>query len=99
VGSGNIVHNLRLWGSRDPRLMESWVRFNDKVKDRTVAGDTTAVADYMTLDPDAALAVPTPEHYFPLVYALAVRAPGETVTFFNDDGPGGIFMTSAVIGA
>jgi len=99
VGSGNIVHNLRLWGSRDPRLMESWVRFNDKVKDRVVAGDTAAVADYMTLDPDAALAVPTPEHYFPLVYALAVRTPGETVTFFNDDGPGGIFMTSAVIGA
>jgi 4,5-DOPA dioxygenase extradiol len=99
VGSGNIVHNLRLWGSRDPRLMESWVRFNDKVKALTVAGDTAAVADYMALDPDAALAVPTPEHYFPLVYALAVRTPGETVTFFNDDGPGGIFMTSAVIGA
>ncbi len=47
--------------------------------------------------PDAALAVPTPEHYFPLVYALAVRDAGEKVTFFNDEGPDAIFMTSAVI--
>jgi 4,5-DOPA dioxygenase extradiol len=99
VGSGNIVHNLRLWGSRDPRLMDSWVRFNNKVKDRAAAGDHAAVADYQSLDPEAALAVPTPEHYYPLVYALGVRAPGESLSFFNDDGPGGIFMTSAIIGA
>jgi 4,5-DOPA dioxygenase extradiol len=98
VGSGNIVHNLRLWGTRDPRVMEAWVRFNDKVKDRAAAGDHAAVADYQSLDPDAALAVPTPEHYYPLVYALGVRAPGEKLTFFNDDGPDAIFMTSAVIG-
>lgn len=98
VGSGNIVHNLRLWGSRDPRLMESWVRFNNKVKRLSAAGENAAVADYQGLDPDAALAVPTPEHYFPLVYALAVREPGEKVTFFNDAGPDAIFMTSAAIG-
>jgi 4,5-DOPA dioxygenase extradiol len=98
VGSGNIVHNLRLWGTRDARIMDSWVRFNTKVKDRAAAGDTAAVADYLALDPDAALAVPTPEHYFPLVYALAVRDAGEKVTFFNDGGPDAIFMTSAIIG-
>lgn len=98
VGSGNIVHNLRLWGTRDARVMDSWVRFNTKVKDRAAAGDTAAVADYLALDPDAALAVPTPEHYYPLVYALAVRAPGEKVIFFNDAGPDAIFMTSALIG-
>lgn len=98
VGSGNIVHNLRLWGSRDPRLMESWVRFNNDVKRRAALGEHAALADYMSLDPDAALAVPTPEHYLPLLYALAVQEPGEKVGFFNDDGPGGIFMTSATIG-
>jgi 4,5-DOPA dioxygenase extradiol len=97
VGSGNIVHNLRLWGTRDPRIMDAWVRFNTKVKERAAAGDTAAVADYLALDPDAALAVPTPEHYYPLVYALAVREAGEKVTFFNDAGPDAIFMTSAVI--
>ena len=98
VGSGNIVHNLRLWGSRDERLMASWVRFNTTVKQRIAAGDHGALADYMDLDPDAALAVPTPEHYLPLLYTLAVQAPHEAVTFFNDDGPGGIFMTSAAMG-
>ena len=98
VGSGNIVHNLRLWNSRDPRLMESWLRFNNDVKGRAALGEHPALADYMSLDPDAALAVPTPEHYLPLLYALAVQEPGEKVGFFNDDGPGGIFMTSATIG-
>jgi 4,5-DOPA dioxygenase extradiol len=78
--------------------MESWVRFNDKVKARASAGDHAAVADYMALDPDAALAVPTPEHYYPLLYALGVRSPAENITYFNDSGPGGLFMTSAVVG-
>lgn len=98
VGSGNIVHNLRLWGTRDSRVTESWVRFNDTVKARIAANDPAAVADYLKLDPDAALAVPTPEHYFPLVYVLGVQAPGETPVFFNEIGPDGIFMTSVGVG-
>ena len=98
VGSGNIVHNLRPWGTRDTRVMDSWVRFNTEVKRRITSGDHMAVADYLRLDPEAALAVPTPEHYFPLVYVLAVQDPGEKITFFNDEGPDAIFMTSAAVG-
>jgi len=98
LGSGNIVHNLRLWGSRDERQLASWIRFKDEVKRRIVAGDHGALADYMSLDPEAALSVPTPEHYLPLLYILAVQTSGEKVAFFNDDGPGGILMTSVLVG-
>ena len=98
LGTGNIVHNLRLWGSRDERALTTTTRFKDEVKRRIIARDHAALADYAKLDPEAALSVPTPEHYLPLLYILAVQGPGEKVTFFNDDGPGGIAMTSILVG-
>jgi len=98
VGSGNIVHNLRLWGSRDARLMPVWARFDAAVKQRIDAEDYAAAANYMDLDPEAALAVPTPEHYLPMLYPLGVRQPGEPVRFFNDEESGPITMISFVVG-
>jgi 4,5-DOPA dioxygenase extradiol len=46
------------------------------------------------------LAIPTPEHYLPLLYALALKREGEEITFFNDKPVGGsITMTSIKINA
>jgi 4,5-DOPA dioxygenase extradiol len=98
LGSGNIVHNLRYWRSPDARLTTSWTRFHERVKQAILAGDDAAVADYMSLDPEAALSVPTPEHYLPLLYILALRKPGENLELFNEQEGGAIFMTSVVLG-
>ena len=73
-------------------------RFNAEVKRRIAARDHGALSDYGRLDAEAALPVPTPEHYLPLLYALGVQAPDEEAVIFNDDGRGAIFMTSVLIG-
>lgn len=98
LGTGNVVHNLRYWRSHDPRLDAVWARFNAAVKDRIMAGEHDALADYVTLAPQAALSVPSPEHYLPLLYVLAVQAPGEPVEIFNDTEGGAIQMTSVLVG-
>ncbi len=97
LGSGNIVHNLRLY---DPRATEgaAWaVQFNDAVKDRVLAGDDEAVIDWKTL-PGAALAVPEAEHFLPLLYVLGARRPGETVEILTDEVTGSLSMTSVLVG-
>ena len=47
--------------------------------------------------PDAKLAVPTPEHFLPLLYVLAVGRNGDKVTVFNDTVTSAISMTSLLI--
>jgi len=98
VGSGNIVHNLRMIDFRRQDGLDWAARFNDAVKARILAGDNDALAGYETLGPEARLAVPTPEHFLPLLYVLAQHRPGDTVSFFNDKlVMGSISMTSVEI--
>jgi 4,5-DOPA dioxygenase extradiol len=74
------------------------VRFNEEVKERIRARDHAALVRYESLGPDARLAVPTPEHYLPLLYALALQGEGDEVAFFNDETVlGSISMTSLTI--
>jgi 4,5-DOPA dioxygenase extradiol len=54
--------------------------------------------DHKNLSADAALAVPTSEHYLPLLYMLALARPGEPISFFNDQVTSSISMTSVAIG-
>ena len=54
---------------------------------------------YETLGPDALLAVPTPEHYLPLLYVLGLQREGDAVEFINEDVVGPISMRSVLIGA
>jgi len=98
LGSGNLVHNLRYWRSHEPQMAASWTRFNDAVKRHIAAGNHAAVAAYTKLDAEALLSVPSPEHYLPLLYVLAVQGADETVEIFNDTDGGAIFMTSVQIG-
>jgi 4,5-DOPA dioxygenase extradiol len=88
LGSGNVVHNLGRMDWNRPDAAHDWAaRFNTIVKDALLAGDLAALASWAFPDetmPDARLAVPTPEHYLPLLYIAALRDAGEPLSFFND---------------
>lgn len=98
LASGNAVHNLRLLDYRDPRPPE-WARAADaEIRSRIRAGDHAALIDYAGLGPEVCRGIPTPEHYLPLLYAVALQEPGEPLRFFNEAVWGTISMTSLVIG-
>jgi len=98
LGSGNVVHNLRYWRDHDAQQAASFAGFNEEAKRRIVAGDHPALVNWASLTSDAALSVPSDEHYLPLLYVLAQQQPGDDVTIFNDANTGAIAMTSVLIG-
>lgn len=96
LGSGNIVHNLRqIGGSGTP----DWATdFDAAVANAIERNDLQALADYGAL-PGASLAVPTPEHYWPLLYALGTRHADDSLQFFTERFDlGSISMRSVRIG-
>jgi 4,5-DOPA dioxygenase extradiol len=97
LGSGNIVHNLRLFDRGATAPAPGAKAFDDAVAERIVAGDHAALVDYRRL-PEAALAVPENEHYLPLLYVLATKADGEPVSFFNRQVSSTMSMTSLAVG-
>jgi 4,5-DOPA dioxygenase extradiol len=73
MGSGNIVHNLRIMDRSMVGQGPEWAgRFDDMVQRYVREGDDQALVDY-DRHPDSELAIPTPDHYLPLLYALGVR--------------------------
>lgn len=98
VASGDIVHNLRLFDFRDATPLPWASRFRDRVNALILEGDLPALADWPALGDDAALSIPTPEHYLPVLYALALARDGDALQFFNDDVIGSLSMTSLIIG-
>ena len=97
MASGNIVHNLRQFDFRDPTPLAWASRCDAEIRAHVVAGRHDALMVYPTHD-EGRLAVPTPEHYLPLLYAIALQQPGERVEFFNAKVQGSISMTSVLIG-
>jgi len=100
IASGNVVHNLgRIRWSDDAPPYDWAVRFNERVRGQLAAGDLTPLIDYRALGEDARLSVPTPEHYLPLLYLLALHQPGETLTLPVDGIEyGSIGMMSVAVG-
>jgi 4,5-DOPA dioxygenase extradiol len=97
LGSGNIVHNLRFF--RGGASHYDWARdFNEAVKAKVAARDHYALFDYASLSPGAALAVPTAEHYLPLLYVLAAQGETERPEILTDEVLGSIAMTSVAVG-
>jgi len=89
LGSGNVVHNLRVikWGS-DAEPYPWATDFNDRLRSALAGGDHQAAIDYQRFE-SAALSVPTPEHYLPLLYVLGAAAGREnrpTSIQFPTDG-------------
>ena len=93
IGSGNMVHNLRMvaWDKlNDKEYAYDWAtKMNDKFKDLIQKGNHNPLINYSTLGKDALLAIPTPEHYLPLMYTLGVKGNKDNVSFFNDKAVGG----------
>lgn len=100
LGSGNMIHNLGIIDVRR-RDGDDWaVRLDRTLRERILARDHAALVDYPSLDPAAALAIPTPEHYLPLLYVLALQRDDEPAALFNAETlMGSISMTSVAIGA
>ena len=98
VGSGNLVHNLHAyaWGRHAPQPFDWAVRFEAEARRLMLAGDVAPLIDYESLGRDAVLGVPTPEHYLPLLYVLAMRQPGEPVAFPVEGVDGGSISMLAV---
>lgn len=98
LGSGNMVHNLGLLGWSD--MAFDWAEaFDLKLKALIEARDHAALVNYPQLGPDAQRAIPTNEHYLPLLYALALRGADEPLRFFADKVTlGSISMRSFQIG-
>jgi 4,5-DOPA dioxygenase extradiol len=98
VGSGNLVHNLHLyaWGRRVQEPFDWAIRFERRARDLMLAGDDQPLIEYESLGQDAALAIPTPDHYLPLLYVLAARQPGERIAFPIEGIDGGSISMLAV---
>src|SRR6267378_4445979 len=91
LGSGDVVHNLHTyaWG-RHPVEPYDWaLRFEQVIRTAIEEGDLETVVGYEELGRDAALAAPTPEHFLPLVYALAQGRREEPVTYPVEGFDGG----------
>ena len=99
LGSGNIVHNLRLFSFHDPQPLPWATECDATLRRRILAREHDLLKDYDTLGPNAHLAVPTPEHYLPLLYALALQEDAEPASIFNDRVISALSMTSLLIGA
>ena len=100
LGSGDWVHNLRLAIRAQSAEPFDWAeRFNETVKTLIKAGNHAPLIDWMSLGLDAQLAIPTDEHYLPLLYVLGAQGQDDEVTFFNDAIElGAISMTGVMIG-
>ena len=101
VGSGNLVHNLHAyaWGRPQVTPLDWALRFEERARELLLAGDHGPLVGYETLGRDAALSVPTPDHYLPLLYVIAQQSGGEHVSFPVEGFDGGsISMLSVKIG-
>lgn len=101
AGSGNLVHNLHAygWGRRQIKPFDWAVRFEERAREGLMAFNHDPLIAYETLGPDAALSVPTPDHYLPLLYVIAQQREGEQVSFPVEGFDGGsVSMLSVKIG-
>ena len=103
IGSGNIVHNLKAisWEHIDQiGAGYDWAyAFRDHINHAITTQNNDELVHYEQFGEGAALSVPTPDHYLPLLYVMALREPDEKVAFFNDHLiAGSLSMTSVLVG-
>ena len=99
IGSGNMIHNLGMiaWDKLEqPGYGYDWaIEMHELFRKKITDGDHNALINYESLGKSARLAIPTPDHYYPLMYVLGLQEKKETPTFFNDRLVGGsLNMTS-----
>jgi 4,5-DOPA dioxygenase extradiol len=101
MGSGNIVHNLELTIRTGKAQPYAWAeRFDALVRAKLLDRDFEALVDYQSLSPDVDLAVPTPDHYLPLLYTLGVAEPDDPIAFpVEEIDRGSMSMRTIVFGS
>jgi 4,5-DOPA dioxygenase extradiol len=99
IGSGNMVHNLGMVNWRNPNGGYDWAdEMNATFKKLIESNNHKELINYTSLGKAASLAIPTPEHYLPLLYVLGLKEEKENVSFFNDKTlMGSLSMTSVKI--
>lgn len=103
IGSGNMVHNLGMvsWEKiEEPGYGYDWaIEANEKMKNFILSNDHNSLIDYKQQGKAFNLAIPTPDHFLPLLYSLALKKENEKIEIFNDKAVGGsLTMTSIKIG-
>ncbi len=101
IGSGNLVHNLHTyaWGHQEVDPFDWAVRFEKQAREFLSRGEDAQLVNYETLGPDAMLSAPTPDHYLPLLYIIALRRKADAITFPVEGFDGGsISMLTVRIG-
>ncbi len=101
IGSGNLVHNLHTyaWGKKDVEPFDWALRFEEAARNLIAAGEHAPLVAYEEMGSDAMRSAPTPDHYLPLLYVLAMQRPDDKVTFPVEGFDGGsVSMTTVKIG-
>jgi 4,5-DOPA dioxygenase extradiol len=102
IGSGNLVHNLGLVDFQNMHkddygfdwAKEAKTTFNTHI----LNGNNDALIQYKKLSKAVQLAIPSPDHYLPLLYCLGLKDKTDKVELFNDKCVGGsLSMTSVKI--
>ncbi len=102
IGSGNMVHNLRMVDfaklNEDNYGFDWALELNEILKTKILSGDHQALINYTMLHSASKLAIPTPDHYYPLLYTLGLQQATDNVSFFNDRAvAGSLTMTSVIL--
>jgi 4,5-DOPA dioxygenase extradiol len=101
ISSGNLVHNLHTyaWGQHGVEPFDWAMRFDETARELISNDDHQPLINYESLGRDAMLSAPTPDHYLPLLYVLALKRDEDKVHFPVSGFDGGsISMTSVQIG-
>ncbi len=103
IGSGNMVHNLGMVAWDKLNASEygfDWaIEASEKMKKFILDSDHDPLINFRSQGKSFDLAIPTPEHYLPLLYSLALKEKNEQVSLFNDKAvAGSLTMTSVRIG-
>ena len=103
IGSGNIVHNLRMVDWKNINTVGAgwdWaVEAREKTNNWLLDGNFQNLIDYQRQGVALQTAVPSPDHYLPLIYSLGLKEKSENLSLFNDELIGGsLSMTSVRIG-
>ncbi|MCF8370810.1 MAG: 4,5-DOPA dioxygenase extradiol [Bacteroidales bacterium] len=103
IGSGNMVHNLGMvaWDrlSGQPYAYDWATEANEKMKGYILDGNFQNLINYKSQGKAFELAIPTPEHFLPLIYTLALKDNNDETCIFNDQPVGGsLTMTSVKMG-
>jgi 4,5-DOPA dioxygenase extradiol len=100
IGSGNMVHNLRMiaW---DKFIVDNFaydwaIEANTKMKGCILQNDLDTLINYSKQGKAFDLAIPTPDHFLPLLYTLALKEEKDDISFFNDKAVAGSLTMTCV---